>query len=151
MNIRTWAGIVVLLGTLAGSVRAAEPADAQSGPAESPDLRNLRSMEDQLAEMAAQRGSFYPEVVSLRDQIDTLRKQLLARAEMRCNRARQELDDINQELRNAQDNLRGITGRTDVSPDSREAAVESLEKDKEELMLENAAAEARRNAIEEAV
>jgi hypothetical protein len=136
---------------LAGNVRAAEPADAQADDAESTDLRNYRFVTDKYPEVLEREGANSPNAVAYRIQLDNMRKRLLSRAEMRRHSARVELDEIDQELYSVQSQLRQVTGRTDVSPDSLESAVEWLEKDKEALTLEDAAAQARRDAIESAV
>jgi len=151
MNIRKWAGIALLIGTFAVSARGAEPADAQASDAESADLVKLRHTEDRCALLEEKVGQNNPEYVQEREQLDILRKRLLSRAEMRRHNARVELDEIDEELSGVQLQLRQVTGRTDVSPESLESAVESLEKDKEALTLEDAAAQARRDAIENAV
>src|SRR5580700_10243551 len=108
MKIRAWAGIVVLIGTLAVNVRGAEPADADVGAANSGDLAKLRYAEDQWTLLEERVGPGNPAVLQQKTELDILRKRLLSRADFRLDRAGQELEVTNHDLANVRQQLRQV-------------------------------------------
>ena len=145
MNVRKWAGIVVLISllTVAGKLQADDLRQDR--------IEQLHNAEAQLGMLSQTLGQNNPEVIVQRGRVDMLRQQIMSEVDARRDQTRREFDDVNQRLHDVQDELRRVTGRTDVSLDSLDEVVQSLDKERESLLLESAVADARREAIEDAI
>jgi len=145
MNVCKCAGIVVLISllTLAGKLRADDINETR--------IEQLRAAEVELDMLKQSLGPSSPQTLEKQAQVEMWRQRILSDVGPRRDRARRNLDVVNQQLHEAQEELRRVTGRTDVSLDSLNAVIESLDKEREELLLESAVADARWEAIEDAI